>query len=179
MGKRSNFDRERLDFYPTPFEAVEPLQPFLPRGVRFCEPCAGDGTLINHLERLGHECVSAYDVEPQDRERIVALDATWLSPRDVENVDFIITNPPWERPVLHQIIERCAGLRPTWLLFDADWLFTKQAARHLEICRMVVAVGRVKWIADSDSTGKDNACWYLFDTSNRFGAATFFYGRQG
>jgi hypothetical protein len=28
--------------------------------------------------------------------------------------------------------------------------------------RKVVSVGRVKWMPDSDSTGKDNAAWYLF-----------------
>ena len=53
MGKRSNFERREADFYPTPFEAVLPLIPYL-RGIRtFAEPCAGDGdkaspSLLDH-----------------------------------------------------------------------------------------------------------------------------------
>jgi hypothetical protein len=38
-----------------------------------------------------------------------------------------------------------------------------------------VAIGRVKWIEDSKFTGKDNACWYLFDKNEMSG--TQFYGR--
>ena len=39
----------------------------------------------------------------------------------------------------------------------------------------IVSVGRVKWIPDSKMTGKDNCCWYLFDSTNK--AVTEFYGR--
>ena len=49
MGKRSNFERIERDFYPTPFEAVEPLIPHLPDKFTFAEPCAGDGSLTRHL----------------------------------------------------------------------------------------------------------------------------------
>ena len=41
--------------------------------------------------------------------------------------------------------------------------------------KKVVSVGRIKWIKDSKSTGKDNCCWYLFD--KRFDGNTEFYGR--
>jgi hypothetical protein len=71
------------------------------------------------------------------------------------NGQFIITNPPWDRTILHEMIPHFTSMRPTWLLFDADWLFTLQSE--------VVAVGRVKWIPDSKSQGKDNASWYYFD----------------
>jgi hypothetical protein len=86
----------------------------------------------------------------------------------------IITNPPWDRAPLHQIIERCSRLAPTWLLFDADWMFTKQSAPYMKYCRHIVAVGRVKWIADSKGAGKDNCAWYMFDD---MGGTTQFHGR--
>ena len=51
----------------------------------------------------------------------------------------------------------------TWLLFDADWIHTKQSIQFQHMLRSVVSVGRVKWIPDSKSVGKDNCCWYYFD----------------
>ena len=161
MGKRSDFEREKLDFYPTPIEAVMPLLAHLRANEKFCEPCAGAGDLVRHLESYGHTCTSAFDVEPQV-ESVWRNDASFAMETDLKGADIIITNPPWDRKPLHQIIERCSVLKPTWLLFDSDWAFTKQARPYLRYCNMIVAVGRVKWIADSDMAGKDNCCWYKF-----------------
>lgn len=179
MGKRSDFEHKRLGFYPTPKEAVIPLLKFLPPARKFCEPCAGDGALVKHLETYGHYCEVAYDVEPRT-EWILSHDATWLRKEDLCAADCIITNPPWERTVLHQIIERCASLAPTWLLFDADWMHTRQASEHLKYCLAIVSVGRIKWIEGSAGAGKDNCCWYLFDQNQNSGVfpqPTRFYGR--
>jgi hypothetical protein len=179
MGKRSNFGFKKLAFYPTPYQAVIPLIPFLPTEMKFCEPCAGAGHLVRHLEQHGHQCVSAYDVEPKN-ETIITGDAVWLQKSDLNGAQMIITNPPWERIVLHQIIDRCSKLAPCWLLFDADWMHTKQAKPYLEYCTAIVSVGRVKWIEGSGVAGKDNCCWYLFyqqpwqQQENR----TQFYGKQ-
>lgn len=163
MGKRSTFDRAPRDFYPTPREAVLPLLPHLEYGSIFAEPCAGDGALIKHLEWGGMSCVEALDIEPRtgDAYRADALD--W-SPEP--SVDFIITNPPWRRDLLHPMIARFSKTRPTWLLFDADWMHTRQSALYLPWLRKVVSVGRVKWIPGSKMTGKDNCAWYLFDQAS-------------
>lgn len=176
MGKRSDFERKGLDFYPTPKSAVVPLLPHIKRGTTFCEPCAGDGALIRHLHDAGLNCVAAYDVMPRDP-AIVTNDASFLTNADLHSAEYVITNPPWDRPVLHQIIERCATLAPTWLLFDADWMHTRQAAPHLEICRKIVSIGRVQWIEGSGMSGKDNCCWYLFDAHGSFMQPPTFYGR--
>lgn len=175
MGKRSDFEHRELAYYPTPVEAVRPLLAYLPKGSTFCEPCAGAGVLADHLQAVGHCCVSAFDVVPREP-WIRQGDASFISKKDLNDADYIITNPPWERTVLHQIIERCAALRQTWLLFDADWMHTKQAKPYLEICHMIVSVGRVKWIEGSAGAGKDNACWYLFDMDSKHD--TSFIGRQ-
>ena len=174
MGKRSEFERKKLDFYPTPLAAVKPLLPHLPEGSRFCEPCAGAGDLIRHLQGYA-VCTGAYDVEPQV-DWIDRLDASFLTITDLNGADYVITNPPWEREPLHQIIDRCAMLAPTWLLFDADWMHTRQSSAYMDICAKIVSVGRVKWIADSDGAGKDNCCWYLFDATHK--GPTEFWGRS-
>lgn len=171
MGKRSDFDRVPRDFYPTPEAAVIPLLPHLPKGTTFSEPCAGDGRLVEHLQRFGHTCVFASDIEPR-AEFVAEGDALNF---DAASEDLVITNPPWDRKVLHPLIERFSSQRPTWLLFDADWMHTKQSAPFMPLLRKVVSVGRVKWIEDSPFTGKDNCCWYLFDADSQ--APAQFIGR--
>jgi len=160
MGKRSNFERKRMDDYPTPPEAVTPLLNHLARGTRFCEPCAGEGKLIATLEAVGMKCVSAFDAAIGPHRR---ADVSFITEADLLDAEMIITNPPWDRDPLHQIIMRCALFRPTWLLFDADWAHTRQAIPYLEMCKKIVAVGRVRWMEGTKSAGKDNACWHLFD----------------
>ena len=52
MGKRSNFVRFDRDYYTTPIEGVTPLLPHITGKIqRFAEPCAGNGALIDHIER--------------------------------------------------------------------------------------------------------------------------------
>lgn len=171
MGKRSAFDRVPRDFYPTPVEAVQPLLRHLDPITRFCEPCAGNGALLDHLEAAGHHCVSAWDIEPQraDIERHDARD------RLIGNIDCFITNPPWDRSILHRLIIHLSIQHPTWLLFDADWIHTRQSAPFIHLLAKIVSVGRVKWIADSPFTGKDNCAWHLFDARNQ--SETQFIGR--
>ena len=186
MGKRSDFARRERDFYPTPVSAVEPLIAHLPERFTYIEPCFGGGALIRALSSFegaahgGRFCPTlgyASDIElPPARffygdcaatweryhARLYKKDALAIEEADVD-VDFFITNPPWSRPILHRLILHLSEIRPTWLLFDADWMHTKQAAIYLQYCRKIVSVGRVKWIPDSPHTGKDNACWFLFD----------------
>ncbi|MCJ8336045.1 MAG: class I SAM-dependent methyltransferase, partial [Epibacterium sp.] len=112
------------------------------------------------------------DIEPkaEDVEQGDALSTVYY---DV--ADFCITNPPWDRKFLHPFIEWYTTQMPTWLLFDADWMHTKQSAMYMTYCKKVVSVGRVKWIEGSKSVGKDNCCWYLFDYEYK--GPTEFYGR--
>ena len=169
MGKRSNFERREADFYPTPRAAVLPLIPYL-RGSgiqNFAEPCAGDGALVRHLEPFGLRCVYSGDIR-------TGQDALALNHYDA--ADAIITNPPWSRDVLHRLIEHFQNIAPTWLLLDSDWAQTKQAAPFLPHCSDIVAIGRVKWIEGSKFTGKDNACWYKFDS--RHTACPVFHWRD-
>jgi len=59
-------------------------------------------------------------------------------------------------------------------LDEANWMHTKQASPYLKFCSKIVSVGRVKWIPDSKTTGKDNCAWYLFKDNEQ---ETLFYGR--
>jgi hypothetical protein len=173
MGKRSDFERRDRDYYPTPKEAVLPLFAHLDPNTKFIEPCAGDLALVKILEEQGHECVFASDIEPQAPNVLKqdALSSTFnLNPNEI-----IVTNPPWDRKVLHPMIVAFSNVAPTWLLFDADWMHTKQSKEYLPRLRKIISVGRVKWIPESNGAGKDNSAWYLFDKPSEI--PTIFYGR--
>ena len=149
MSKRSNgFNRCDRDFYPTPRAAVLPLIPHL-RAARirtFCEPCAGDDALVRHLETFGLVCARANDI------------ATGTDARDIQNFDSpVITNPPYERKLMHALIWHFVAKAPcAWLLLEYDWTATKQARPFLPHCSDIVMVGRLRWIEGSPFTGKDN-----------------------
>jgi hypothetical protein len=181
MGKRSNFKRRPQDAYDTPEAAVFPLLPFLPDG-RFIyhEPCAGMGALWSAISKHKDAYATLSDIRIRGdlplNNWCFEFDAIHLDEDMIGDADYIITNPPWTRQILHPMIEHLSAMRPTWLLFDADWMHTKQAVPYLQWCRKIVSVGRVKWIPDSPHTGKDNCAWYLFDQSVK--GPTVFYGRD-
>ncbi len=157
MGKRSNFKRRKHDKYGTPETAMRFVLPFLKPGTRFCEPCAGDARMVRYLLAHGLRCSSAWDIKP-GHPNVLRRDARVT--RD-GRAQIYITNPPWTRDLLHAIIENLGAHRPTWLLFDADWMHTDQAREIIKGCSLVVTVGRLSWMANGTS-GKENCCWYLF-----------------
>lgn len=178
MGKRSNFKRKKKDFYQTPPEPVLPLLKFLDRKT-FAEPCAGAGALANVLIDNGFTCTYACDIEPKHPgilQRDVLTEKFYIP----HPIDQIITNPPWSRDLLHPMIDKFSLIAPTWLLFDADWMHTKQALPYLkDNCRKIISVGRVKWFSFSKFVGKDNASWYLFDRTKEYeNKFPLFYGNN-
>ncbi|QDH50457.1 SAM-dependent methyl transferase [Caulobacter phage KcrB] len=174
MGRRSNFERKPRDYYRTWDErAYAPLLRHLAPHTLFCEPCAGDYTLAARLEAAGHGCTAAWDIEPQDP-RVDKQDATT---RLIGNIHCFITNPPWDRKVLHPLIEHLSNQAPTWLLFDAAWAQTKQARPYLPRLRKIVAVGRLRWEEGTSMDAKDDCAWYLFDRPVTPVQPALFYGR--
>jgi len=167
MGKRSDFKRKERDFYATPYEATVPLLCHLPRYTVFDEPCAGNRDLVRHLESDGHQCARASDIS--DKHPVDALDIK------ESGAKMFITNPPWTRSFLHDLILSLSTILDTWLLIDADWVHTKQSAPYVSRCRKIVSVGRVKWFGNM--TGKDNCAWHLF--SKREGPTNFYGQSQG
>lgn len=162
MTKRAKgkFKRRKQDFYATPESAVLPLLPHLPVGTKFNEPCAGNGALTLTLQSHGFECGWQSDIEPQAHgiQRCDALSVAACCE------DMFITNPPWTREILHSLIVHLSDIAPTWLMFDADWMHTKQAIPYLTRCVKIVSVGRVSWMGNGVS-GFDNCAWYLFAAS--------------
>jgi len=175
MGKRSDFKRNARDKYDTPYSCVVPLIPHL-KYTNYIEPCAGKGWLMDHLAKHGMNCVMASDIEPE-RDDIYDADylAYTLCASHSYGADCFITNPPWDRKILHPMILTLSQIKPTWLLFDTDWMHTKQAIPYLKFCEKIVSVGRAIWIPGTKQTGKDNVAWYLFQKNTT--GPTKFFGR--
>ena len=172
MTKRAfgKFERKARDFYATPEAAVLPLLPHLYPYVSFDEPCAGDAALVEIIEATGILCSYMSDIEPQIPQ---------IEKKDVFDIKnctggMFITNPPWDRRILHPLIVHLSNMAPTWLLFDADWMHTKQSAQFMDRCRKIISVGRVSWIGNG-TVDFDNCCWYLFDRPTD--KLTEFHGR--
>jgi hypothetical protein len=162
MAKRSSFARIEGDVYPTPFAAVPPLIPHLRRErIRtFAEPCCGDGALVRHLETFGLHCTYAGDISAgQDaRER-----------ESYGGVDAIVTNPPYTRQLMHELITHFQAIAPAWLLLEMDWAATAQAEPFLPSCSTIVVVGRLKLIEGTPHSGKESFGWFRFDARHRGG----------
>lgn len=174
MGKRSNFKRRARDRYDTPWAGIEPFAKHM-KGGKYVEPCAGAMALVGPLLKNKIRLAAAYDIKPRSA-GVVKLDALKLTKKHMKGAKRIITNPPWDRKLLHAMIEHFRTLADeTWLLLDADWAHTLQAAPYMKYCALVVSVGRLKWIPGTKMTGKENCAWYLF---LRKPCKTIFIGRE-
>lgn len=158
MGRRSDFPRIDKDKYDTVDpRAVPPLLSHLSSD-DFVEPCAGKGRLMDQLMRHGLNCVAALDIAPEGF-AIETQDALTLKSVPAQ----IITNPPWKRKILHALIQHFITLNvDVWLLFDAAWAYTEQAAPHLKNCHKIVVVPRLQWFPDTQFDAQDDCAWYLF-----------------
>lgn len=115
VGGNTAYKRNDQDFYPTPPEATQALVNFLslPTGTRIWEPAAGNGDLANVLEANGY-AVTQSDIQT----------GTDFLTCQKEDVDWIITNPPFS--IADKFILRCAEHRvPFALLLKSQYWHAK------------------------------------------------------
>lgn len=178
--------RNPRDYYPTiDPRAVAPLVAHLGNRVRYAEPCAGAGDLVDLFVPHGWECVWAADMLPARRtvhstgqliaqQDVVTLPQIMATEIALNDIDCFVTNPAWLRRILHMKIDTLMRLRPTWLLFDAAWKETKQAALFGKYCHTIISVGRLQWVEGSDAQSTDDCSWYGFDATRAAASATTF-----
>lgn len=165
MSKRTpGFERRAMDAYDTPEAGVLPLLPFIQDVRSYAEPCAGNGYLIRALKKHGLNCVWASDIRTDVKPPIKGgLDALSLTRPMIDRADAVISNPPWTRGIMMPMIKHLMRLKPTWMLFDSDFMHNQQAASLIIHCRAIISVGRLRWIEGTEHASLDNCCWYLFD----------------
>lgn len=169
MGLYSDFARKPRDFYATPIEAMYSLIPHLRERFNYFEPTAGDGAIIRHLlaARPDARCIGASDIEPL-APGIEELDLLKETPVGLPMADVAITNLPWERSLMHPMIEVITEHCPLWTIIDSKWLNNETSAPYLkDLCVKVVPIGRVVWEPGTDTPGKVDCSWFLFDKNHK------------
>lgn len=169
IARRSRRELVENSWYPTiDPRPVQVLLDQLSPGMRFVEPCAGDGALIRHLETAGHRCIHASDIAPRAR-WIEQRCAMRLPPRGL-----VITNPPYTpRSLMHELIDHwldCGA--ECWLLIDMDWASNISAGAYLIHCDRILPAGRMEIYASTGS-GDRNFGWFHFPGRRHAGPPLF------
>ena len=98
VGSSKKYERKPADFYPTPPDVTIALMEFLalPAGTTVLEPACGDGAMSKILERyLGSESVYSSDLRTDTGYGRGGVD--FITDTDTPRVDWIISNPPFNR----------------------------------------------------------------------------------
>lgn len=93
----SKEERQPEDFYATDHRAAGHIfeaYPKLKECKSIVEPCAGDGTMVDAIEKIVQRKIDSFDLIPR-RPDIVEQDYFKLNIKD--KYDLIITNPPYRR----------------------------------------------------------------------------------
>lgn len=173
--RQSRFGKKPLDAYDTiDPRAVAALLPHLPRRTWFVEPCAGKGDLVHHLEAAGHRCSLAMDIAPRAAgiETRDALSPDWAVPLG----GCIITNPPFEWPLVKQLLDVFATQSLAWVLLEAGFAHTRRAGPMIQRCRKIVTIGRLRWEEGSAHSSTKDYAWYQFGMTASPGNTPQFYG---
>lgn len=179
---QSAFAKDALNRYDTiDPRAVKALLPHLAPRTRFIEPCAGKGDLVRQLKAAGHICTDAFDIAPRAL-GIRQQDAgTWAATRAAwDRYEIIITNPPFDWPVLRVLLENFAEQLPlSWVLLEASFMHKSRDGRaeQMQRCRKIVTIGRLKWAAESDDSSTRDYCWYQFGHTAAPGAPVEFFSK--
>ena len=183
MSKRfpGKYKRSPKDYYVTPAEAVLPLIPFLKAAKirKFCEPCAGNGALVCHLEAHGFVCTYYGDNEPPCPPTPIVKSCVKQDALDIPAFNSIpITNPPFSwwmlRPLLDHLLRTADAF---WFLLPLAWTANQRTSKYMARCSDVVTVKRLKFIAGSESTGTDDHAWLRF--SREHPGPTLFHNGHG
>ncbi|MCO7728794.1 hypothetical protein NJB93_19630 [Brucella intermedia] len=135
LANASAADRNAYDFYATPWEATQALLNFFNiTGCTVWEPACGDGDMAKIIRSNGNIVIAT-----ELRDTGYGLPGVdFLTCSVPENVDWIITNPPFNLSV--EFIERCLehGKKFALLLKSQYWhskkrlsLFEKHAPSHV------------------------------------------------
>lgn len=185
---QSEIDKQN-GFCPTPLEAVLPLIPFIQAYETYIEPCAGGSDLIGFLEDKLPQlmCVGACDINPKEYSAfpidkmdcfdfLKNFDELYGEGVCLDEVDAIITNPPYSRhhtKLYHKMIADFSALKPTWLLLPGRFAFNVIFAPFMAYCHDVVTIGLVRWYAGTKDKESKDVAWYHFDQNRQFTGTKF------
>lgn len=140
------------DHFQSPPAVLDPLVPYLPRGVRIWEPACGQGNLVRGLEERGFR-VRGTDLIRERRHDFFSYEPSFEFPWDVQ-----VTNPPYS--IKDEWIARSYFLAKPWALLMPIVALGEQK-RHVMFAeygvQLILFPGRVNFQTPS---GKGSGAWF-------------------
>lgn len=184
--RASGYLRKDRDLYETPEWVTHALLPHLPDYITtIWEPACGSGKMVRAIQAAcpGVE-VWGCDIEPGDG--YIGADFLGETPRvAVEDVDAIITNPPYDLATKFceralQRMEVASGV--VAMLLRTDFDHAKSRTHLFRDCpafaKKLVLMKRIVWFVEDDGKPKAspsyNHCWMIWDWRHE-GRATIGY----
>ena len=153
----SGYQRKERNSYETPAWVTLALVPHLPAPPQSAwEPAAGTGKMVRALEEAGYQ-VTATDIE---------TGTDFLT--ETRRVDWIITNPPYERA--REFIEHALSLADhvaMLLRTDFDHAKTRHHLFKGPFAKKLVLTKRIKWFDDSRGSPSFNHAWFIWDHAHK------------
>ena len=184
--RNSSYARKERDLYESPEWVTAALIPHIPARVReIWEPACGSGRMVRELQRcMPAVSVCGCDIEPGDE--YICADFLGDTPRvSVDDIDAIITNPPFELATEFieralRWMERTGGFAAMLLRTDFD--HAKGRAHLFRDCpafsKKLVLMKRIVWFVEADGKPKAspsyNHAWFIWNWQHE-GPATLVY----
>jgi hypothetical protein len=152
--------KNSTDLYGTPPEATNLLLPYLKPFKKIWEPCCGFGAISAVLLRGGWEVVAS-DIS-------TGLDALSSLPLEWQEVDAIVTNPPYTQKT--EFLARCYALgRPFALLLPCDLVNKHRTALfRVHGVQLIVPDKRIQFLrfagggVSRASSPNMGSCWFTW-----------------
>jgi hypothetical protein len=154
LGRDRKYDRPEHDFVPTPAEPINALLNIYKFSPVICDPCCGDGALLNILRARGYRAVGT-DIRHGSCDETIACDFIH-DPWPIEWPADIVTNPPYglQGRLAERFIDRALEITRPYrgrvaMLLSSD--FDSAGGRTMWFrdnpafaCR-VVLLNRIRW----------------------------------
>jgi hypothetical protein len=146
-------------------EHIEQVRKFLPSGLRWCDPFAGDGAYLDACETFGIEC-DGYDINPK-RSDIIKQDIYQTQTFDY---DVAISNPPFSRNTGTQVFKELDRLQTKYVVFFWPLSAYKESTirqiprnYHLFWSKEYRAERGTKWFSTPNKTDNMNMCLQIWE----------------
>ena len=170
----SNFDRNELDFYPTPewiTEAIIPilLQHHLNKEYTVWEPACGKRHMSNVLGKYFKYLNESDIINYDNNDKIYIIDFLKFNQKLLTE-SCIITNPPYGKDA-EKFIRKALDILPKDTGVCAFLMRNEYDCAKSRIdlfnqhpfARKVILTTRPKWIEGSDGSPRHNYSWYIWD----------------
>lgn len=157
--------RDRTGLYSTPSEAIDALFKYLPsewKSFSYMEPCAGEGAVVNALEKLGIHTAYSCDIEP----KALGVDKRDFLTEvfDSRGAKAVVTNPPFA--LFDKFVFKCLSLgihKSAWLL-KVNTFSALKRSDFFEVIRPAFKLD-LSWRLDFLGGGSPqmDCCWVVYD----------------